>query len=124
MMTSTQAIELYKEPSAENPRPLWSHEGMKDPNAISGWDGGLPRFSLEGYAAGGEAAVAITRLDMSKEVITAKPVFYPEEGTDLEQVAMGYHAQRCHDTFNPDGTPADCPDDTVADTKGYTGYLS
>jgi len=124
MITSAQAIDLYAAPSTDNPRPLWSHDGMNDPNAIAGWDGGLPRFALEGYSAGGEAAVAITRLDMSKEVIKAKPVFFPEEGTDLEQVAMGFHAQRCHDTSNPDGTPADCPEDTVANTTGYTGYLT
>jgi len=94
---------------------LWQHPGLDAENAIDGWDGGLPRFTLEGYSAGSEAAVAITRLDMSKEVLKAKPVFFPEEGTDLERIAMGYHATRCHDSSKPDGTAADCSAGTNID---------
>jgi len=119
MISSGQAAALYN----DDPNSLWNHEGWKDTNAIDGWDGGLPRFSIEGYSAGGAAAVAITRLDMSKEIHVAKPAFFPETGTDLEKIAMGHHAQRCHDTSNPDGTPADCPAQT-GDTTGYTGYLT
>ncbi|MCJ7589816.1 MAG: hypothetical protein MUO51_00520, partial [Woeseiaceae bacterium] len=52
-----------------------------------------------GFSAGGKAAVAISRLDMSKEIHALKPVFFPEEGTDLEQAAMAYHAERCHETY-------------------------
>ncbi len=81
---------------------LWTNPGWADANAIDGWDGGLPRFGVEGYAAGGETAVAITRLDMSKEIHVAKPVFFPEEGTDLEQAAMAYHGERCHPTYRLD----------------------
>jgi len=102
MMTSQQASALKG--TAENPGdPLFQHVGWDDANAIDGWDGGLPRFAAEGYSAGGEAAVAITRLDMSKEIHAVKPVFFPEEGTDLEQVAMAYHAERCHPTYRLTG---------------------
>jgi hypothetical protein len=85
--------------------------------ADGGWDGGLPRHTLEGVVAAGQVtdglgnpvpafeAVA-SRLDFSKVVHRAKPVFLPEEGTDVEKAAMAYHAQKFHDTFRPDGTPA------------------
>ncbi|MBH0199927.1 MAG: hypothetical protein HP497_11000, partial [Nitrospira sp.] len=105
MLNSAQAAAL----KASN-KPLWQHPGFADPASIQGWDGGLPRFTLDGYAAGGESIVAINRLDFSKEVHRAKPFFFPEEGTDLEQAVMHYHSQRCHDTSLPDGTPAPCVD--------------
>jgi len=92
---------------------LWQHPGFTDAEAIDGWDGGLPRFTVEGYAAGGKSAMAVTRLDFSKDTKVAKPVFYPEEGTDLEQLAMAHHAKRCHNTFFPDGSAADCSGDDV-----------
>ena len=119
MISSKQAAALYNPDESS----LWSHPGWNDSNAIDGWDGGLPRYAIEGYAAGGQAAIAITRLDMSKEIHVAKPVFFPETGTDLEQIAMRHHAQRCHDTVKPDGSPADCPT-LPGDTIGYTGYLT
>ncbi len=81
--------------------------------SAGGWDGGLPRHTLDGFAAGGEAHSIETRLDFSKEVLKAKAHFYPEEGTDVEQVAMAFHARRCHDTFLPDGSPAACQGDDV-----------
>ncbi|HEX9204903.1 MAG TPA: hypothetical protein VF853_03140 [Candidatus Deferrimicrobiaceae bacterium] len=71
-----------------------------------GWDGGLPRHSLEGSAAGGEATSIESAIDFSKEVHKAKPMYYPEEGTDVEQVAMAFHARLHHDTFLPNGDPA------------------
>jgi len=93
MITAVQGKALF-----DGPVDLWDHNGWNDANAIDGWDGGLPRFAVEGYSAGSQAIVAITRLDMSKEIQAVKPVFFPEEGTDLEQIAMAYHAERCHDT--------------------------
>jgi len=109
MISNAQAQALYD----PDPASLWSHPGFTDADAIDGWDGGLPRYALEGYSAGSKAAIAITRLDMSKEIKVAKPVFFPEEGTDLEQVAMAYHAERCHDTALSDGmgTAVICADD-------------
>ncbi len=81
-----------------------------------GWDGGLPRHALEGYAAGGASVSSQSRLDMSKEITVAKPVWFPEDGTDIERVAMAYHAKRCHDTSLPNGAAANCAAD---DTGGY-----
>ena len=73
--------------------------------AAGGWDGGLPRHALDGYAASG-CATGDTRalcsagkqshLDMTKEVHRAAPVWFPEDGTDLEKAAMAFHARREH----------------------------
>jgi hypothetical protein len=76
--------------------PLWDN---LDPAQAFGFDGGLARHALHGYAAGGESHDTTTRLDFSKEILVARPQFFPEQGTDLEQVAMAYHAQRNHPSF-------------------------
>ena len=83
--------------------PLWS---QIEPAQADGWDGGLPRNALEGYAAGGETTSVESPTDFSKVIHKAKPVYFPEEGTDVEKVAMAFHAQKYHDTYLPDGTPA------------------
>ncbi len=98
MLTSAQASTLKA-----SGNPLWQHPGFADPSAIQGWDGGLPRFTLDGYSTGGEGVVAISRLDMSKEILKAKPFFFPEQGTELEQAAMAYHAKRNHTSYLSDG---------------------
>jgi hypothetical protein len=70
-----------------------------DPRA-GGSDGGLPRHSLRGYAAGGADAVNnVTRLDLSKVIGKADAFFIPEGGNDVERVAMAYHATRFQPTF-------------------------
>jgi len=99
MITQTQAAAL-----AAGTNPLWDHPGFADPGAVHGFDGGLPRFSLDGFAAGAVGVMAVTRLDFSKETTKAKPYFFPEEGTDLEKAAMAYHAERNHPTFLSNGT--------------------
>jgi hypothetical protein len=82
--------------------------------AAGGWDGGLPRHALDGYAASGcgpgvprhECAHSVqSRLDLTKEVLKAKPIWYPEDGTDVEKAAMAFHAVRNHSTttVNLDG---------------------
>jgi hypothetical protein len=134
-MITHEAAQALK--AAGGAGSLWDNAAWNDANAIDGWDGGLPRFAVEGVSAGGVAAVAITRLDMSKEIHAVKPVFFPEEGTDLEQVAMAFHAERCHETwrftgYNADGTPkyeaAGCGDgsDDGAHTIGneVPGFLT
>lgn len=74
-----------------------------------GFDGGLPRHAIDGYAAGGQDASTVSLIDFSKEVLRAKGVFYPEGGTDLEKLAMDFHGlTRCHNTFFPDGGAANC----------------
>jgi hypothetical protein len=110
MITQTQAAALKANgpdglPSTGD-EALWQHPGFADTQAIDGWDGGLPRFTLDGFSAGGEAIVSLAeaRLDLTKDIIKAKPFFFPEEGTALEKGAMAYHAIRNHPTCLPDGT--------------------
>ncbi|MHC4091751.1 MAG: hypothetical protein ACYSVY_16040, partial [Planctomycetota bacterium] len=100
MITQTQAQALKASGDS-----LWQHPGFADTGAVHGWDGGLPRFSADGYSAGSEAIVSVleARLDLSKEFTKIKPFFYPEEGTDLEQAAMAFHATRNHPSFISDG---------------------
>ncbi|OGI45206.1 MAG: hypothetical protein A2V92_05240 [Candidatus Muproteobacteria bacterium RBG_16_65_31] len=92
MLTKAQAMALNSSGD-----PLWA---KLDPDQADGWDGGLPRHSLDGYAAGGEdEANVVSPNDFSKVIGKAKPVYYPEEGTDLEQVAMAFHAIRNHPSY-------------------------
>ncbi|MNZ35350.1 hypothetical protein D3C78_527470 [compost metagenome] len=76
--------------------PLWAN---LDPSQVAGWDGGLPRHALDGFAAGGEAVVHTTPLDFSKELVRARPIYFPEEGTDVEQAAMIYHSRPDHPSY-------------------------
>ncbi|GHE20906.1 hypothetical protein [Halomonas urumqiensis] len=69
-------------------------------------DGGLPRHILRGYTAGGEAVSTENRWDMSKAVEVADAMFFDEAGTDVERVAMAFHARRFHDSYLPNGFPA------------------
>jgi hypothetical protein len=75
---------------------LWAN---LDPAQSGGWDGGLGRHSLDGFASGGEAHTVTTSLDFSKEVTRAKPLYLPEEGTEVEQAAMAFHAKKEHPSF-------------------------
>lgn len=72
-----------------------------------GWDGGLPRHTLDGFAAAGCTTTAgragcahseESPLSFAKEMRVAAPVWYPEDGTDLEKAAMAFHARRTHPT--------------------------
>lgn len=63
------------------------------PGLVSGWDGGLPRHALAGFADEGEVESKISRFTAEKHIKKAKPVYYPEEGTSLEQLAMKFHAR-------------------------------
>ena len=65
-------------------------------------DGGLPRHII----TGGTFTHAETRLDFSKELVTAIAQQVTETGTTKELAAMAYHEQRLHASFKPDGTPA------------------
>jgi len=80
-----------------------------NPAQADGWDGGLPRHALKGYAAGGATEVdVVTPRDFSKVIAKAEPVFYPEGGTDVERAAMRFHKKGRHPTSvaNLDGTAA------------------
>jgi hypothetical protein len=64
------------------------------PAQAGGWDGGLPRHALLGYTAGGLSLDTQNRLDFSKVIEMAQPVYFPEIGTDLELVSMAFHSVR------------------------------
>ncbi len=79
--------------------------------ANGGWDGGLPRHALDGYVASGcvttagRAACAHSEespLSFAKEMLQAKPVWFPEDGTDVEKAAMAFHAVRTHGSSTVD----------------------
>ena len=117
MITKEQATALKASGD-----PLWQ---QIMPDQADGWDGGLPRHSLRGYSSGAADAVnAVSAIDFSKTTGRADVMFYPEEGTDLEQLAMAFHALRCHDSFNPDGTPAACTGGAAKTLRGLTGRNS
>jgi hypothetical protein len=116
MLTPDQADALNDTTCQANPDCLWRDI---DPAQADGWDGGLQRAALEGYAAGGHAASVESPIDFSKVVEEAQAVFYPEEGTDLEQLAMAFHAQRCRDTVLPDGSSALCDTTGPGGTGGF-----
>ncbi len=72
--------------------------------------GGLPRHALHGVAAGGQAgptiAGIVSPVDLTKFIAKAKPVFFPEEGTDVERSAMAFHSRGSIPTSRvlPNGT--------------------
>ena len=66
------------------------------------FDGGLPRHII----TGGTAEHVETRLDFTKELLTAVAQAIPENGTAVEQAAMAFHAQKSIASFTPSGAPA------------------
>ena len=83
--------------------PLWAN---MVPGLAGGTTGGLPRHTLEGYLAGGASANTQNRLDFTKVITAAKPVYFPETGTDLEKLVMAFNAQLEHPSYQlaMDGT--------------------
>jgi hypothetical protein len=59
----------------------------------------LPRHII----TAGTAHSVETRLDFSKELLTANAMALPENGTPAEVAAMNFHAQRLHASFKPNG---------------------
>ncbi|WP_449433005.1 manganese-oxidizing multicopper oxidase MnxG [Pseudomonas putida] len=96
----TPPLDMLDAPTASalrsSGKALWA---ALDPAQAGGWDGGLPRHTLDGWAAGGEAQVTTSVLDMSKTLERARPVYFPEEGTEVEQSAMAFHAQPGHPSY-------------------------
>jgi hypothetical protein len=66
-------------------------------------DGGLPRHMVINAKITGERH---NYLDFSKDMEDINAYQLPEDGTDVEKVAMNYHSQCTHPTFKPDATPA------------------
>ncbi|GKS69439.1 hypothetical protein W03_14430 [Nitrosomonas sp. PY1] len=65
---------------------------------LEGGDGGLPRHALAGYSANGLSYSEFDRFSALKLIKEAMPIYYPEQGTKLERMAMAYHAEREHAT--------------------------
>ena len=66
---------------------------------LEGDNGGLPRHALAGDSAKGLAYSEFDRISAFKVVKEAMPIYYPEQGTKLERMAMDYHAVREHGTY-------------------------
>jgi len=101
MLSEQQAQQLRAEEPA-----LFAELNPLAGSENGGWDGGLPRHSLDGFLAvqgatpgrldPGIVQQEQTKLSFAKEFFKAKPVWFPEGGTDLEQVAMRFHGEREH----------------------------
>lgn len=65
-------------------------------------DGGLPRHII----VSGTAESHETPYDFNKELLTADVIFLEENGVEVEEAAMDFHAQQWHPTFTPEGVPA------------------
>ncbi|MBV9494780.1 MAG: hypothetical protein JOZ54_11090, partial [Acidobacteria bacterium] len=65
-------------------------------------DGGLPRHMIINAAVTEQH----NYLDFSKDMANINAYKLPEDGTDVEKVAMAYHAQCTHPTFDTSGAPA------------------
>jgi manganese oxidase len=78
--------------------PLDMAPNPSDPTT-GGWDGGLPRHFLDGYAVGGVTEEHQTRFSFEKHLEKAKARFISEYGNDVERAAMSFHATRFHPTF-------------------------
>jgi hypothetical protein len=69
-------------------------------------DGGLPRHVVTGGSVSYESH---DLKDWSKDLATMNAIKLPEDGTDVEKVAMKFFGVRCYASFKPDGTPGSCP---------------
>ena len=65
-------------------------------------DGGLPRHVV---MAGQADFPPLNPLDFHKDNVVMEAKELPETGTDVERVAMAFHARRTHDSFTPEGDP-------------------
>lgn len=67
------------------------------------WDGGLPRHVVQDGLVGLEEH---DRLSFDKHVDEIEPLWIPEAGTPVEDVAMNFHAAGSHPTRTPSGAVA------------------
>src|SRR5262245_57685941 len=80
------------------------------PDGLGGFmDGGLPRH----VTTGGSIAYESHDLkDWSKDLATMNAIKLPEDGTNVEKVAMKFFGIRCYPSFFPDGSAGACPSST------------
>jgi hypothetical protein len=77
------------------------------PDGLGGFmDGGLPRHVVTGGSVSYESH---DLKDWSKDLATINAIKLPEDGTNVEKVAMKFFGKRCYATFLPDGSPGSCP---------------
>ena len=81
------------------------------PDGAGGFmDGGLPRHIVNG---GTIAYEKHDQFDWSKDLATMNATQLPEDGTNVEKVAMKFFGVRCRPSFFPNGTPGGCPSTNV-----------
>jgi manganese oxidase len=77
------------------------------PDGLGGFmDGGLPRHVVTGGSVSYESH---DLKDWSKDLATMNAIKLPEDGTNVEKVAMKFFGHRCFATFFPNGSPGSCP---------------
>lgn len=78
------------------------------PDGLGGFmDGGLPRHVVKGGSVSYESH---DLRDWSKDLATMDATQLPEDGTNVEQVAMKFFGIRCYPSFFPEnGNPGICP---------------
>ena len=84
-------------------------------------DGGLPRHVILGD---GETEYVVNRYDINKELHAVDAELVPEGGTPVEQASFAFHAQRCHDTYLPNGTAATCQGANSLGQKFWGGFIT
>ena len=81
------------------------------PDGAGGFmDGGLPRHVTTGGSISYEKH---DQFDWSKDFASLTAKQLPENGTNVEQVAIKFFSQRCYPSFFPDGTAGSCPSTPV-----------
>jgi hypothetical protein len=85
-------------------RPTTPPKDMEEAadKAEGGWNGGLPRHALLGLAHGSAIdaqKTVFTRLSAAKVLHKAKPLYFDEQGTRMEKVAMAFHSRRNHPSY-------------------------
>ncbi len=81
------------------------------PDGAGGFlDGGLPRHVVTGGTIKYEKH---DQFDWSKDLATMTARQLPEDGTNVEKVAMKFFGIRCRPSFFPDGSPGACPSTPV-----------
>ncbi len=74
----------------------------KNPTTGQALDGGLPRHMIVDGTIGNEHH---NQWDFSKDPNTLVAISLPEQGTEVEKVAMATHATRAHPSYTPEGQP-------------------
>ena len=78
----------------------------KDPVTNQPMDGGLPRHVVTGGSISYESH---DLRDWSKDLATMNAIKLPEDGTNVEKVAINFFKQRCYAMPRPDGSAGSCP---------------